>query len=99
MSVWFVSRHPGAVEWAKAQGISVDHWVPHLSVEDVNSRDEVIGTIPVNMAGEVCAKGARYFNLSLKLPQAWRGKELGVDELTRAGARLEEYIVQSTKGA
>ncbi len=95
MSIWFVSRHTGAVEWAKAQGIVVDHWVPHLSINEISSGDTVIGTLPVNMVAEVCAVGARYMNLSLDLPHSWRGKELSATELVAVGARLEEFVVQS----
>jgi len=99
MSIWFVSRHSGAVKWAQAQGIVVDHWVPHLFVNEIKSGDTVIGTLPVNMASEVCALGASYMNLSLDLPPSWRGKELTADELVEAGARLEEFmVIQEKKG-
>jgi len=97
MSIWFVSRHPGAVEWAKSQEIDVDYWVPHLSVDDIAPRDTVIGTLPVNMAAGVCAIGARYINLSLDLPHAWRGRELSAVQLIAAGARLEEFVVDLPK--
>lgn len=99
MSVWFVSRHPGAIEWANAQKIAVDQWVPHLSVYNVSPGDTVIGTLPVNMAAEVCARGARYLNLSLDLPHTWRGKELCAAELVEAGARLEEFFIVQKKGS
>ena len=26
MTVWFVSRHPGAIAWAKNQKLKVDRW-------------------------------------------------------------------------
>lgn len=99
MSIWFVSRHSGAIEWAVAQGFVVDQWVQHLSVYNVLPGDTVIGTLPVNMAANVCARGARYLNLSLDLPHAWRGKELCAAELIAAGARLEEFFIVQTKRA
>lgn len=93
MAVWFVSRHPGATDWARSQGIAVDHWATHLSVGEIAAGDIVMGILPVNLASVVCARGARYFNLSLDLSFASRGKELNMADLIAAGARLEEYSV------
>lgn len=93
MTTWFVSRHPGAVEWARRQGLVVDRWAPHLSIGEVRGGDVVIGTLPVNLAAEVCDQGARYLNLSLDLPEGWRGRELSAAELGQAGARVEEFVI------
>lgn len=95
MSVWFISRHQGAIEWARLQEIEVDHWVTHLVVEDISTGDIVIGTLPVQLAFEVCMRGACYKNLSLDLPFERRGKELSADDLFACGARLEEYVISS----
>lgn len=92
-TVWFVSRHPGAVEWARRKGLAVQRQVAHLDVEQVDRGDTVIGTLPVNLAAKVCERGARYLNLSLDLPEEARGRELGADELERYGARLEAFAV------
>lgn len=93
MVTWFVSRHPGAVEWAGREGFQVDRWVPHLLIEEIRSGDVVIGTLPVNMAAKVCARGAMYFNLSLNLPENWRGRELSADDLAEVGACLERFVI------
>lgn len=92
--IWFVSRHPGAVEWAARTGLAVDRQVAHLDVGEVRRGDTVIGTLPVNLAAEVCARGARYLNLSLDLPEVARGRELTADELEHYGARLEAFLVE-----
>jgi CRISPR-associated protein Csx16 len=92
---WFVSRHPGAVAWAQAQGLPVEHWVPHLDVAAVQAGDTVAGTLPMHLAAQVCARGARYLHLSLDLPPHWRGQELDARQISQAGARLERYIVQA----
>ncbi|MCX7627453.1 MAG: CRISPR-associated protein Csx16, partial [Methylophilaceae bacterium] len=97
MTVWFVSRHVGAVEWAQRRGIRVDRWVPHLEVSDVAAGDTVIGTLPINLAAEVCTRGAVYLNLSLELPPEARGRELTADELDAYGARLERYVIHREK--
>ncbi len=94
MTVWLVSRHPGAVEWARRQGLAIDRLVAHLDLGEVRAGDTVIGTLPVHLAGQVCAAGARYLHLSLDLSPAHRGRELDADDLERCNARLEEYHVQ-----
>lgn len=93
MTTWFVSRHPGAIEWAARQGLRVDRLLDHLDPAIVQTGDIVIGTLPVNLAAEVCARGARFFNLSLDLPPEARGRELSADDLERYGARIEEYRI------
>lgn len=90
---FFLSRHPGAVEWARRQGLAVDHWLAHLDVAQVQPGDTVIGTLPIHLAARVCARGGRYLHLSLDVPPEWRGRELTADELERAGARLEGFRV------
>lgn len=95
MTVFFVSRHPGAVDWARRQGLHVDRWVEHLHADDVRAGDTVAGSLPIPLAATVCARGARYLHLSLDLPAAWRGRELSADELAQAGARLACFVVHA----
>lgn len=95
MTTWFVTRHPGAIEWAQRQGLVVDRQIAHLDPEQIAPGDTVIGILPVNLVARVCARGGRYLNLSLDLPAEARGRELSADELDRYGARLEGYVVES----
>lgn len=94
MTTYFVTRHQGAVEWAARRGITVDHRISHLDPASIRAGDIVLGTLPINLAAEVCARGGRFFNLSLDVPPEARGRELSADELDRFGARLEEYRVE-----
>lgn len=94
---WFVSRHPGAVAWAQARGLVIDCWVAHLDPETVSPRDTVMGSLPVNLAAEVCARGARYMHLSLRLPAAWRGRELSASQLGNFQPELREFKVIATE--
>lgn len=99
MTTFFITRHRGAVEWAQRHGLSIDRHIVHLDPAEVRPGDVVIGTLPVNLAAEVCARGARYLNLSLDLPPEARGRELSADDLERYGARIEEYqVVARTTG-
>jgi CRISPR-associated protein Csx16 len=94
-TTWFVSRHPGAIEWADRRGIRVDRQVAHLEIAEIQPGDVVIGTLPINLAAQVCARGARFFNLSLDVPPEARGRELSAADLERYGARLEEYRIEA----
>jgi len=94
MTTYFVTRHPGAIEWAARRGLQIDQRIDHLDPAVVGPGDVVLGTLPVHLAAEVCARGAHYFNLSLDLPPEARGRELSADELDAYGARLEQYRVE-----
>lgn len=94
MTTWLVTRHPGALDWLLAQGFTEIEHVPHLDPAVVAPGDRVIGTLPVHLAGAVCERGARYFNLSLDVPETLRGRELTAAQLVTYGARLEEYAIR-----
>ena len=94
MTTWFVTRHPGAVEWAQRKGLQIDRHVAHLDPTSIAPCDTVIGILPVHLAAQLCARGARYLNLSLDLPAAARGRELSAEELDAYGARIEGYEVR-----
>jgi CRISPR-associated protein Csx16 len=96
-TTWFVSRHPGAIEWAKGQGLAIDRWVAHLHPAEVAAGDTVIGSLPVNLAAAVCQRGARYLHLSIVLPAQWRGRELSAAEMQASAAELKAFHVEETK--
>ncbi|SDY15056.1 CRISPR-associated protein Csx16 [Allochromatium warmingii] len=93
MTTYFVSRHPGASNWAAEEGVTVDAVILHLDPALVQEGDLVIGSLPVNLAAEVCARGGRYLNLSLDLPPELRGRELTAEQMRVCGARIEEYRI------
>lgn len=94
MTVWFVSRHPGAQAWAKAQALSFDRLCPHLDPDEVTEGDVVIGSLPVNLASEVCQRGAKFINLSLKVPPHLRGQELTIDQMLACDVKLEQFDIR-----
>ncbi|WPL17218.1 putative CRISPR-associated protein, family [Thiorhodovibrio winogradskyi] len=71
----------------------MDAFITHLDPEIVQPGDLVAGSLPVNLAAEVCERGGRYLNLSLQLPANLRGVELSVEQMRACGACLEEYRV------
>lgn len=93
MTVYFVSRHRGAIEWAAEEGLRVDLQIDHFDPAQIQPQDTVIGTLPVNLAAEVCARGARYIHLTLQTPASLRGVELTVEQMRRCNARLTRYEV------
>lgn len=97
MTTYFISRHPGAIEWAARQNMAVDQLIAHLDPAIINAGDAVIGSLPVNLAAQVCAAGAAYWHLSLELPAELRGRELSADDLQRLGARVERFDIQSSQ--
>ncbi|WP_374326929.1 CRISPR-associated protein Csx16 [Azonexus sp.] len=88
----FVSRHPGAIAWARRHpwGMLAE-FVTHLEVSDVSADDVVIGTLPIHLVAEICARGAHYLHLAISLKNTQRGSELSADELDAAGAHLVAY--------
>lgn len=93
MTTYFISRHPGAYEWAAGEGIVVDQVLTHFDPECVELDDVVIGTLPIHLAARVCARGGHYLHLSLEIPADGRGRELSAADLRQFGARLEAYQV------
>lgn len=95
MATYFVSRHAGAIAWAKRHGIAPEHWVQHLDIACICAGDRVVGTLPVPMAAAVCARGAHYLHLDVPQSQAQRGHELSADDLDAAGASVQPYLIQA----
>ena len=93
MTAYFVSRHSGAVEWARRRGIEAVA-LEHLDIDRIAPVDVVIGTLPIHIAAAVQAKGARFFFLELDLSPEARGHELDADEMEHYGARLVEYRIE-----
>lgn len=91
MTVWFISRHSGAIDWLATKGLKADRCVPHLYPEQLTTGDTVIGSLPINMVADLCARGVRYLHISLHLPPELRGVELSPEQLEQLGARLEEF--------
>lgn len=94
MANWFISRHPGAIEWAKQQNLHIDHWVSHLNPAEVQTGDMVMGTLPIHLVAQICAKGARFQFLAMNLSAKQRGKELAASDMTKNSCSLIEYFAK-----
>lgn len=87
------TRHPRARDWAVHEGIAVDTLTDHLEVDRTNPGYVLIGSLPVNLAAGVCARGGRYRHRSLDVPPPLRGRELGDADMRRLGGWIEELNV------
>jgi CRISPR-associated protein Csx16 len=94
MTTYLVTRHPGALHWMRAHGPAFDQHLTHLDPTSVQAGDTVIGTLPIQLAAQVCARGARYLHLTTNIPAQWRGQELSAEQLDEAQAHLQEFFVQ-----
>lgn len=92
--VWLVTRHAGAREFARRQGVRWQHELPHAQVLPVEPGDKVYGTLPYRLAAAVCEVGAEFWCLEWTASPQHRGVELSADELEAAGARFVRYDVR-----
>jgi CRISPR-associated protein Csx16 len=91
---YFVTRHNGAVLWARDAGIRARKITQqNFDVSIINAGDVVMGTLPVHLAGEIIQRGGRYWHLSMEVPLELRGKELTAEQMRQCDARLEEFRV------
>lgn len=93
----FVTGHSGAREWARAKGKEAQ-FVSHFDPASVMPGDRVLGTLPVHLAAEVCARGGRYFHLVMNLEEPDRRRDLSAEDMVRLGARLEEFSIIRLEG-
>ena len=74
-------------------GPAFDCHVAHLNPAQVQAGDTVIGTLPIQLAAQICTRHAAYWHLSLEVPADKRGQELSVRELENLGASLQRFDV------
>lgn len=94
--IYFISRHQGAIDWIRQQSTwSIDHFVSHLNPEAIQPGDVVIGTLPLHLAAAVCARGAKFYFLSLNVGFADRGGEYSATEMEQLGCHLQQFEVKA----
>lgn len=88
MTVHLVSRHGGAQEWLRRQGIAAETAVraDAAFLSRLAPGDEVIGNLPAPLVAEVNGRGATYRHILLDLSA--EDGELSAEEMDAAGARL-----------
>lgn len=94
MATYFISRHKGAIDWIKQQGIEIDHFVAHLDIAQIQMGDKVIGTLPIHLAAQVCAKGASFYFLAVNVRPEQRGTELSAEQLSQQQCSIQPYWIE-----
>lgn len=96
MNVLIITRHQATVEWIQSTLHSADavtvsaHYTPGME----DGCDYVVGILPVNLIAGLCAKGVRYYQIVMDVPQEFRGKELTVEQMDEFQARMFQYYVE-----
>ena len=98
MTVYFVTRHIGALQWACEHNAHYDVHLTH--VDDLTlfkAKDMVIGTLPIQWVADLNAQGVHYMHLSMDIPAHLRGVELNAQQLCDCHIRLEAFQVTRSK--
>ena len=94
MTTMFVGRHQGTLAWIRRQPIVIDRYLDEFRIECVRPGDTVIGTLPVDLAAEVCERGARFIAVVMDIPKIKRGLELSEKEVEECRIRLRAFHVE-----
>ena len=93
MDTVITSRHAGAIEWLRRQGI-VGEVIAHATEDAVRGR-HVYGALPLHMA----SLAAKITTIDMpNLPAEWRGRDMTPEEMDIAGATLATYVVRKDDG-
>lgn len=90
MNVIIVTRHAGAVEWLKGQGV-VGAVLPHVSDPAQIAGQVVVGALPLHLAAAAAAVGA--IDMPGLTPEQ-RGKDLSPAAMDAAGASIAWYTIR-----
>ncbi|AXY00918.1 CRISPR-associated protein Csx16 [Vibrio alfacsensis] len=94
MKTYFVTRHPATKAWAKDRQMKIDHWLEHISdLTLFNPGDVVYGTLPIQMAAQLCKQGVRYGHFTLIVPPHLRGLEFSAEQLQSCQPKIEFFEV------
>ena len=100
MTTFFVTRHSAVIDWAEQEGfLSNAHIVSQLDIDHVQAGDVVIGALPIQMAVQVCERGAQYRHIHLDTRSRLEGREITVAALRARNIRLENLSIQHAPAA
>ena len=88
-----VTRHKGAVEWLRRNGIE-GKVIAHAHESDVVGED-VIGVLPFHLA----YLANTITTIDMDLPLELRGQDVSPEQMDEFGARLTTYIVAKSNRA
>lgn len=98
MKVLIVTRHQATVEWIKSTLLPTDEVsvVAHYAPGAEDSFDYVVSILPMNLVADMYVRNPqiRYYQVSMEVPEEFRGKELSIEQMEAFGARLVQYYVE-----
>ena len=86
-----VSRHSGAVEWLRRQGI-VGDVLSHVTDVAQIAGQRVVGALPLHLAVHAAAVGS--IDMPALRPEQ-RGQDLTAEQMEAAGASIQWYVVST----
>jgi CRISPR-associated protein Csx16 len=86
--VVIVTRHSGAIEWLRRQGIEAEV-IAQATPDQIRGKN-VIGALPLHLATECFTMTSIAFDT----PPNKRGEELSANDMEKFGARLETFLVR-----
>jgi CRISPR-associated protein Csx16 len=89
METIIVTRHAGAVEWLRSQGITGDV-LTHVADATQIAGKRVVGALPLHLAVHAAAVGS--ISMPALRPEQ-RGRDLTPAEMDAAGAVIQWYVV------
>lgn len=93
---WVITRHKGAIEWLKNNGIVGDIYIDSLpDPEIVNEGDEIFGLVPLSFIPRLLEKHCKIF--LIEVPHRKRKQELTAEEMKRKGAYLRQIIALKSR--
>lgn len=92
--LWFVSRHPGVIDWLHEQGLRPCRVVEHLDVGEVEAGDTVIGVLPPALIAKLNARAVRCVQIVMNVGAGDRGRELSAAAMRARSAELVEVSVK-----
>jgi CRISPR-associated protein Csx16 len=91
METVIVTRHSGAVEWLRRQGITGDV-ISHITDAAQIAGRRVVGALPLHLACHAAAVGS--IDMPALRPEQ-RGQDLTPAEMDAAGATIQWYVVST----
>lgn len=94
--IYFICRHQGTIEWIKKQkNIKIDVFLEHLDLREteIRAEDTVIGILPIDIAAQVCAKGAKFYALKIHQELSERGQIFSADKVEKMNVSLRRFQV------
>ena len=94
MTTFIITKHVGAVQWAKNKGIEHDIYLEDLNlIHELKAGDVVVGTLPIHVVYELNQRDINYLHIALDIPAELNDQALDAAQLEACNARIESYYL------